>query len=304
MSPATRAAVEAAIAELGFVPSSAARNLALGRSGSIALVLPEPNLRVLTDPFFQSVIMGLTDSLDRADLQTVLLLARANQRTDRIVDYLAGRHVDGAVIASHHRDDALNQAVLDLGLPAVFIGHPLDVTGAHFVDTDNRAGGYIATRALLERGCLRVATIAGPADMSAALDRLDGFHDALSAIAREPVAAVHGDFTFESGQRAMAQLLDSGAVIDGVFAASDLMALGALSELARRGVAVPHDVAVVGFDDIGPGESSDPPLTTVSHEVELVAEQAGRMLLSILDNSDPDPEPVIFTPHLVSRQSA
>lgn len=304
VSPATRAAVENAIAQLGFVPSSAARSLALGRSGTVALVLPEPNLRVLSDPFFQSVILGATEALEGADLQTVLLLARTNQRTDRIVDYLAGRHVDGAVIASHHQHDALNQAVLDLGLPAVFIGRPLDVTGATYVDNDNRLGGWIATTRLIERGCRNIATITGPRDMTAGVDRLDGFRDALVQHGLSAAAVAAGDFTDIGGRAAMAELLEAGRPVDGVFAASDLMALGALRELGARGYRVPDDIAVVGFDDITAAEHTDPPLTTISHAVEAMANKAGQLLLDVLAGRDDGAAPVIFTPHLVARESA
>lgn len=303
-SEQARLAVEAAIAELGFTPSPAARSLALGRTNSVALVLPEPNARVLTDPFFSQVILGLSAELEQTDLQMVLLLARDGQRTERIDRYLAGRHVDGAVIASHHRDDALNQRLIDSGLPCVFLGRPLAVTGAHYVDMDNANGARLATQHLISRGRQRIATIAGPQDMTAGIDRLEAWRDSVLGAGLSDTNVAYGDFTEPAGAAAMHELLARDPDIDAVFAASDLMAAGALTVLAEHGRRVPDDVAVVGFDDFPIADATKPPLTTVAHPVQAMSAQAGRLLLAIMNGDDVDPEPVIFPPQLVLRSSA
>lgn len=305
VSDQARQAVEGAIDDLGFVPSAAARSLALGKSCTVALVLPEPDARVLSDPFFASTILGLSAQLDASDMQMVLLIARAGEGTGRIVRFVEGGHVDGVVIASHHRDDHLNQRMVDASLPCVFIGRPLGVDQpASYVDMDNRQGGCLATEHLIATGRQRIATIAGPSDMSAGIDRLEGWRDVLRAADRPDDAVAYGDFTLEGGVAATQQLLTTHADLDAVFAASDMMAAGALTELANQGRRVPDDVAVIGFDNFDMGRSTTPPLSTVDHPVGEMAARAGEMLLEVLAGGEPILDPVLFAPHLVLRTTA
>lgn len=304
VSGQARAAVEAAIADLGFTPNPVARNLARGRTGSVALVVPEPNSRVLTDPFFGDIIVGLSACLEEADLQMVLLIARADGNTMRTVRYLTSGHVDGAVIASHHRDDELNRLLVESNLPCVFIGRPLGVTNSHYVDLDNVAGARMATEHLIARGHRRIGTIAGPADMTAGIDRLEGWREAMRAAGLPTDAVAFGDFTEGSGAVAMGRLLEEHPGLDAVFAASDLMASGALLRLGVLGIRVPEDVAVFGFDDLGFAETTDPPLSTVAQPVAGMAALAGTMLQSLIAGEDIGTEPGIFPPRLVIRASA
>lgn len=304
VSDSARQAVEDAVERLGFTPSPAARSLASGRANAIALVLPEPNTRVMTDPFFAATILGLSARLELGDTQMVLLIARSGHSSDRIVRYLRGRHVDGAVIASHHRDDTLNQRVVESGLPTVFIGRPLNVAGAHYVDMDNVGGARQATEHLVRLGCTRIATIAGPSDMTAGIDRLAGWRSVMQEAGQPDDAIAVGDFTEQGGKVAARRLLAAHPDLDAIFAASDLMAAGALTELANQGRYVPEDVAVIGFDDFDLSERTDPPLSTIAHPVAAMATRAGEMLEHLLDGSDSDPEPVLFSPEIVLRKSA
>lgn len=304
VSPAARAAVEAAIAQLGFSPNPAARSLATRRTGSVALVVPEPNGRLLTDPFFGSIINGLSLALEQADLQMVLLIARDGTGTRRASRYLTTGHVDGAVVASHHRDDALNRELVSSGLPAVFIGRPLDVAHAHYVDMDNSQGARLATEHLVGLGRREIGTIAGPADMTAGIDRLTGWRAALTDAGLPADAVEHGDFTATGGAQAAARLLDRRPDLDALFCASDLMAAGALPVLAAHGRRVPEDVAVIGFDDLEVAESTHPPLSTVAQPVSEMAARAGRMLVDLIADPGAEPEPILFQASLVLRASA
>lgn len=303
VSAHARAAVEGAIAQLGFTPNPLGRALARGRTGSVALVVPEPNSRVLTDPFFAEIIVGLSSCLEERDVQMVLLIARSGHTT-RIVRYLTGGHVDGAVVASHHRDDALNRRLVESSLPCVFIGRPLGVESGAYVDMDNVGGARIATERLIATGRRRIATIAGPQDMTAGIDRLLGWRDALRVAGHSDDAVAFGDFTQQSGDVAVRQLLTEHPDLDAIFAATDLMAAGALTGLTAQGLHVPRDVAVVGFDDVAIAETTQPPLTTVAQPVAAMAARAGTMLLDLVGDGDPEPEPVLFPPRLVLRASA
>jgi DNA-binding LacI/PurR family transcriptional regulator len=304
VSPEARAAVEAAIDELHFAPNPAARTLATRRTGSVALVVPEPNARLLTDPFFSGIINGLSLALEDSDLQMVLLIARNRETARRVARYVTTGHVDGVIVASHHRDDEMNRTLADSGLPLVFFGRPLDVPTTHYVDMDNTAGAHLATEHLLRRGCRRIGTVAGPTDMTAGLDRASGWREALQAAGLPDDAVEIGDFTSRGGAFAMNRLLDRHPDLDGVFVASDLMASGALRALAARKVSVPGDVAVFGFDDTGLSENTDPPLSTVVQPVSDMAGYAGRMLVAMLAGEDEFGGPVLFEPTLVLRGSA
>lgn len=304
VSPEALASVEAAVTDLGYTPNRAARSLVTKRTDSIALVVPEPDERVLSDPFFAGTLNGLSTSLADSDMQVVLVIARPGE-SERTVRYLRNGHVDGAIVVSHHANDELDRALQISRVPNVFVGRPLsaDERDVQYVDTDNVEGGRLATQHLIDRGCRRIATIAGPADMSAGIDRLTGWRTAIRAAGMSDDAVVRGDFTMASGTIAVRELLARFPDVDGIFIASDLMAAGALSVLAEHGKDVPGDIAVVGYDNLGVAASTTPPLTSVIQPVVAMARAAGARLLDQLNGAPPSP-PLIFAPELVIRASA
>jgi DNA-binding LacI/PurR family transcriptional regulator len=154
----------------------------------------------------------------------------------------------------------------------------------------------------LRAGRRRIATIAGPQDMVAGVDRLAGYHGELNAAQQRAVVAV-GDFTRESGAVAMRQLLAEDPALDAVFAASDLMAYGALRTLRAAGRRVPEDVAVVGFDDIELARYTEPPLTTVRQPIVRLGRALARQLLRLAAGETIEPAVVLPT-SLVVRDSA
>ncbi len=303
VSPHALAAVEDAVRTLGYSPNPAARSLVTRRTGSVALVVPEPDERVFADPFFGHTLRSVNRVLAAKDLQLVLLLARPGEE-DRMLRYLRRGHVDGALVVSHHRSDRLADQLPALGLPCAFVGRPW--SGADhvtYVDTDNVEGGRLATRRLVERGCRRIATIAGPDDMTAGIDRLAGWRQVLAESGHAADAVVHGDFTEAGGARATTELLERFPDVDGIVAASDLMAAGTLRTLSASGRRVPEDVAVVGYDDLEVAERSGPPLTTVRNPVGEMAEHATSLLLEEIDQPRARAMRVIFPPALVQRAS-
>lgn len=303
VSPEAQAAVDDAIARLGYSPNPAARTLVTRRTGSIALVLPEPDARILSDPFLAGLLRGVSDGLYGTDLQLVLLLARRGEPPGRTARYLRSGHVDGAIVASHHAEDQLDEQLADGQLPAVFVGRPFTDYGLHYVDTDNRAGGALAARRLLDRGCRQMGTVTGPMDMPASVDRLEGWRQAVTGAGLPAAALEHGDFTVEGGARATAELLRRHPDVDGLFVASDLMAIGAMQVLAEQGRRVPVDVAVVGYDALG-AERTSPRLTTVHNPlVEMVA-AATQTLLAMLAGEPAPAEPRVLAPALVEGGTA
>ncbi|MEV1066967.1 LacI family DNA-binding transcriptional regulator [Streptomyces sp. NPDC050263] len=294
------------ISELGYVPNQAARQLVTHRTGAVAVVAAQPENRLFLDPFFDLLLRGIRRELALHGAQAVLLFVEEPDDYARVADYLGGGHVDGAILFSLRPGDRLPEMIDRLALPAVFGGRPLlrdgDTVHRHaYVDGDNRGGARQAVQHLVALGRQRIATVAGPYDQeNSAADRLAGYHDVLLDAPAELVE--RADYTRQGGADAMAALLDRRPDLDAVFAASDLMAAGALQTLRERGRRVPEDVAVVGFDDLASiAESTDPPLTTVHQDVP----EMGRLLARLLvRNEAPQPPSVVVPTRLVRRASA
>ncbi|PRX01059.1 UNVERIFIED_ORG: LacI family transcriptional regulator [Actinomadura viridilutea] len=302
VTPEIRAAVLRAVDQLGYVPNSAARSLVTRRTGSIGLVVSEPPSRVFSDdPFFAVVARAVSQELEGADKQVVLLPASSPAGHARVERYVAGGHVDGVILLSMHGSDPLPAALARTDVPVVSHGRPITTVPLPYCDCDNVAGARSAVRHLLDRGRRRIAAIGGPPDMSAALDRMTGYREVLSGTDRRSLVAM-GDFTRESGAAAMRQLLEDDPGLDAVFAANDLMAIGALHALRQAGRRVPDDVAVVGFDDIEAARYTDPPLTTVRQPVAEVARAVVRRLLG--SEEERTAEPLILPTELIVRDSA
>ena len=311
-----REKVRRSVRELGYVPNNAARALVTRRTGAVAVVIAEPESRVFADPFFAQQLRGISRELAAHDTQLLLMMTEGRKDYARIGRYLSGGHVDGALMFSLLGDDPLPGMVRQAGLPAVFGGRPgwpgaADDPELLYVDTDNRNGARKAVAHLQERSRRRIAVINGPLDQTSALDRMLGYCDALGVAPDEadPSLVAQGDFTAEGGERAMARLLDASPGLDAVFAGNDLMASGALRTLRARGLRVPEDVAVVGYDDLEPAAWAEPPLTTVRQDVEGM----GRMMAELLlrrtglreaDEEGAPPAPVITPATLVVRESS
>jgi DNA-binding LacI/PurR family transcriptional regulator len=302
VTTASRESVRRAIRELGYVPNHAARTLVTRRTDLIALVLPEPTTRVFSaDRFFPGVIQGVSQELEAADKQLVLMLAGSAASHERIERSVSAHHVDGVMLASLHGADPLPAALARIGVPVVSSERTLGPESVPYVGVDNAGGAATAVRHLMDAGRTRIATIAGPQDMIAGIDRLAGFRAALRGSARRPVVA-DGDFTTASGAAAMRRLLADDPELDAVFVASDLMADGALQTLRRAGRRVPDDVAVVGFDDIDLAAYTDPPLTTIRQPIVEIGRWLARQLLRRVAGQEI--EPVVTLPtELVVRES-
>ncbi len=313
--PAVREAVRQAIAATGYVPSVAARSLVGRRTGVIALVLSgagdtsggDENAHqreVFADPFFGRVANAVTRFLHPRGDHPVLMSAETAEDREHVLGYLRRGNADGAILVSTHADDPLPALFPGTGLNAVLFARPARPLPISYVDLAHREGARLAAEHLLARGCANVATISGPLDVPAGLDRLQGFQEAMARRGRPYVRHVVGNFTLESGEAATERLLAEFPQVDAIFAANDLMAQGAVLTLRDKGRRVPDDVAVVGFDDSSAAAACRPTLTTVRQPVEEMAAEMTRMLLDQIENPGRPVTSRIFDPELVIRQSA
>ncbi|AGL21247.1 LacI family DNA-binding transcriptional regulator [Actinoplanes sp. N902-109] len=303
---AIRDAVNQAVEELGYVPNQAARSLVTQRTESIALILPETANRVFSDDlFFPAVIRGVSVELEAADKQLVLMMAGSAASHDRVERYAMAGHVDGVMFASMHGSDPLPDALFRLGIPVVCSGRPMTPTElpVPYVDVDHVGGVAAAVRHLVHIGRRRIATVAGPQDMIAGVDRLAGYRMTLRAAGLTEHVTV-GDFTRESGVQAMRRLLAADPGLDAVFVASDMMAHGALQALKEAGRRVPEDVAVIGFDDVEISRLSDPPLTTVHQPIVDMGRTMARQILGLVADRRDVPPAVVLPTELVLRATA
>ena len=303
--PEARRAVEEAVAQLHYVPNRMARSLVTRRTDTIALVLSESNAQVFSDPFFARVFRELSEALADTEMNIVLLAARGEREQEKVGRFVRQGHVDGVVLVSPHRDDTLPGLLDEAGVPLVLSGRPPDGRDLCYVDADNVGGARAATGHLLAGGRRRVATVTGPQDMIAGLDRYLGYREALAAagVPEDPDLVAEGDFTEGGGAGAMAALLERAPDLDAVFVASDPMAVGALRALREAGRTVPGDVAVVGFDDAAVAATCDPPLTTIAQPLGEMTRLMTELLLSQVEGEQEVRARVCPT-RLVRRASA
>src|SRR5580693_1927331 len=287
VDPDLRATVERAIADTGYVPNRAARSLVTGRTGTVGLVVSEPRhepeggplvSHVYSDPFFGRIVAGILGELGPRRVHPLLIHVDSVAAREELLARLAQGDVDGVAPVSVWPDDPLPELLARSGAPAVLFTRSARPAPVSYVDVGHRQGARLAAGHLRARGCRRVVTIAGPAHLPASQDRLDGFLDAMAEHGQPGVPSVAGNFTVSGGQDAMARLLAEVPDLDGVFAANDLMAQGALLALADHGHQVPAGVAVIGFDDSPAALACRPLLTTVRQPVEDMAAEVARML--------------------------
>ena len=286
VSPESLASVQEAIRATGYSANSHARSLVTGRSNSVAFLLTEPQHLLFEDPTFSILLRGAASALAKRQMPLLLMVAGTPEERRRITEYVGAGHVDGVLLVSSHTGNPVIPSLLRKGVPTIACGAPLgfeDQVG--YVAADDVGGARAMVRHLVERGRQRIATITGPLDTPGGLKRLEGYRLELGEGFDESLV-VHGDYTRAGGERAMQALLERRPDVDAVFVASDLMAAGALTTLARSGRRVPEDVAVGGFDDSGLAATLQPPLTTMRQPFERIAHEMVRLLVEVVEGQE------------------
>lgn len=312
VSDATRAAVEAAVAELDYVPNTAARALAANRTDAIALVVPEPETRFFAEPYFSDMLKGVGTQLSDTEMQLLLIFAGSDRERQRLAQYLAAHRVDGVLLVSVHADDPLPDLLAALEIPAVISGPRSAAEPLTSVDSDNYGGARSAVEHLLSRGRTHIAHITGLLDVYGAQRRVAGYREALLDAGHEVDEHLiqPGDFTEEGGRRAMKELLARRPDVDAVFAGSDVMAAGARRVLREEGLRIPDDVALVGYDDSAIARHMDPPLTSVRQPIEEMGRAMIDLLLAEIANRrpatprSPERQHAVLATELVTRASS
>ncbi|MDR6972761.1 LacI family DNA-binding transcriptional regulator [Leifsonia shinshuensis] len=304
VSEEARAAVESAIRQVGYVPNTAARNLKTKRSRAVGLIVHEPHPLFLEDPNIGAILLGTNSVLSKADYQLVSLIIDSERDSDRVADYLGGGFVDGVIVISARAGDPIGRAVTAMGIPAAFVGHPPDLEGIAYVGIDNVHAAHAITERLLLTGRRRVGMIAAALDRDSGRDRLAGFRSALGERFDPELVVDSPLYSYRTGLEGMRELLKRAPDIDGVFAASDAIAAGALDALREAGRSVPADVGIVGFDDSAWALRCQPPLSTVRQPADLLGQMAAQRVLDQLDGKPSAPGGTMLDTEVIWRESA
>lgn len=298
----TRQRVLEAVAALAYVPHSGARSLSTSRTDTVGVVLPD-----LFGEFFSELIRGM-DIAARASGLHLIVSSSHDDAADAAaaIRSMRGR-VDGLIVLSPHLDAAGLAANLAGRLPVLLMNGGANNAGRPSIVIDNTGGAAAAVRHLLDLGHQRILHIGGPAGNLEARDREAGYTEAMHSAGQDPVI-VAGDFTQASGHTAMTQLLRTGRAPEAIFAANDMMALGALLALQEAGLRCPEDVAVIGFDDVPIAALVRPALSTMRIDIAQTGRRAMERLVGLIAASGdraaaPDVTCEIIRPGLVVRQS-
>lgn len=302
VSAATREKVLRAVEELDFQPNNHARSLATGRTRTIALVIPD-----ITNPFFPTIARGVEDAASTRGYTVVLCNTDGDSAQEAAyVRTLREQRVDGIIFTVSTDESGAVRDLLRDKFPLALIDRQVEGARVDSVLIDNMACAREATRHLLRLGHRRIAYINGPPNLATSRDRQRGYFAALREAELRPDGDFirAGDFKYPSGYDKMKDLLQSDIGLTAVFAANDMMAVGAIRAIEESGRRVPEDVAVVGFDDIMLASLVKPALTTISQPAYRMGVMAAELLLERMFGSVPrEPRRVVLTPGLVIRQS-
>ena len=305
VSTPVRARVEAAIRELGYVPSAVARSLKSNTTRTLGMLTPNSS-----NPYFAEIVRVVEDRCFAAGY--TLILCNTEDESPRQSVYLkvlAERRIDGLIVVSTGDDEALVSQLRGLRMPTVLLDREIDDPGCDLVETAHMDGGLLAVRHLLSLGHRRIACIGGPAHVTAGEQRIEGWRLALAesgALPEGDTLLWRGGFTSQGGYEAMHAIMrsDPGAKRpSAVFVCNDLMAIGALRAVHESGLRVPDDVSIVGFDDIELAAYTSPPLTTVAQPKSRIGALAVDMLLERVSGRRLEPRKVVLQPELRVRAS-
>lgn len=295
---ATKAKVLAAVRELGYHPSAAARCLARSTTDTIALVSPE-----ISGPFFSEIIRGIELEARSHQYHVLIYGLQSGGEGDDLLPFLSTK-VDGMILGTHS-DEAYVRSLQEQGLPFVLMGRTLAGAEADSLVTDSFGGACDAVMHLIDHGYRRIGFIGGPTSSRQSGIRLRAYREAHRdrGWSMDERLVLHADFSEAGGQHAMEALLALAEPPRAVFAANDQMAVGAMDAVRHAGLGVPEDVALIGFDDIPVAAYLQPALTTVRANIRQSGALAVRLLVRRIADPDAEVETVLLPTELVIRQS-
>lgn len=305
VSDKVRQRVLKVIQETGYSPNAAARTLVSQRSNTIGLVLPHSVSTFFTDPFYPHLIKGISLACNHYDFTLALFVAGSIEYQEKILPRLSSPgFLDGIIIQSgHHADQSIILDLVKTKIPVLVAGRPLYEDRSCFIDIDNVAASEKAVRHLIQIGYKHIGTITGHLTSTVGIDRLAGYKKALesSSLKLNPALIIESDFTDAGGYAAMQKILPFKP--DAIFAASDMMAIGAIRAIMDAGLEVPKDVAVVGFDDLPIPAVNEFQLTTIHQPVVQFGFKAVETLIELIESETTIIKKVLMDTELIIRKT-
>lgn len=296
--------IESALA-LDYVPNAAAQALASRRAQIIGIILTRNPHHIASDAFLNQILDGLITAVHNYSMRLMIDIVEAEHQRKAYLDLVRAKRIDGLILSGPRFDDQALMALESDRFPTVLMGQ-LPETDFYSVDIDNFSAAEQAVKHLIGLNHQRIACITNAhPSYTAAAERLRGYQQALasSGLTFDESLVRYGDFDPESGYHHMNDLLEDGRKISAVFVASDVVAIGAKAALRQHGLAIPEDVALVGFDDVPLARYLDPPLTTVRLPAGELAAKASETLIEIIQGSPPAEKQVLLESELIVRES-
>jgi LacI family transcriptional regulator len=301
VKPETRSRVEQAMRVLGYQPNVLARSLRRGKTNTIGVILPDN-----ANPYFAEVVRGIEDTSFAHDFSVILCNSDNDLDKEHLyTNVLIEKQVAGIIfVAAGLSEENIHNLQLR-GVPAVLVDRQVSGIQLDSVFANNRQGGYLAARHLIELGHTSIACITGPGGVRSSSERVAGYRQALEAgeIDFDAQLVIAGDFQYQSGYEAAAQLVEQGSLPSAVFACNDLMAVGVYRFANEQQLHIPDDMSIIGFDDIPLAGFTQPPLTTVHQSKTKMGSRAAELLIERIANQDIEIRQEILDVQLVVRES-
>ncbi len=297
---ATRQRIDDAVARLDYRPNLLAKRLSTGRTEAISLVTPE-----IANPFFAELAASIEAEAERQGYAVYISSTRGDPaREADAIRRLADQHVDGLIMMTNRPDDGSLAALLRRHNNVVLVDEDVPETNLPRIFVENEKGAYLATVHLIDAGHRDIALIGGPHGLLSVWERRAGFERAMRerGLPLRPEWTLLGDYSRQFGHDSLLKLLDQDVRPTAILACSDYIAVGVLHAARQRGLVVPADMSLVGFDDMPFAELVDPPLTTVRQPIAEMGRLAFERLLALLANS-PAPPLTRLPVELVLRRS-
>ncbi|MES0361786.1 MAG: LacI family DNA-binding transcriptional regulator [Anaerolineales bacterium] len=301
VNPDTRSRVEEAMRVMGYQPNVVARSLRRGKTHTIGIILPDS-----ANPYFAEVVRGIEDTSFSQGYSVILCNSDNDLDKERLyTNVLLEKQVDGIIFVAAGLSGENIHQLQGRGIPLVLVDRRVPEIEADYVLTDNQGGGRLATRHLIDHGHLVIACIAGPEGIKLSSDRIAGYRHALDeeGIPNQPELIIEGDFQFQSGYHAAQRLFEKRTAPTAIFACNDLMAIGVYRFAHEKGLRIPEQLSVVGFDDIRLAAYAHPPLTTIRQPKHTMGSAAAKLLLERMNQRDSAPRLEVLEPQLITRES-
>lgn len=301
ISEKTKNKVLLIIKKLGYTPNAIARGLKIKRTYTLGMLIPD-----ITNPFFAEIARGVEDAANANGFNIILCNTDDKLKKERIyLEILKGKRVDGLILGTAHIKD---KSIIELEkkkFPYILLSRNIEGLDKNCVIVDDVAGGIIVTEYLIKLGHRRIAHITGPPTVRVANNRLEGYKFALEKHQIEYYEELveEGDFRIKGGYQAMKKFLELPEPPTAIFAANDLLALGAMQAIQKKKYHIPEDFCIIGFDDIRLASFVYPPLTTIRQPMLEMGALAVKMLLKIIEEGEFNQRKIVLKPKLIIRES-